>query len=370
MSFITRCPACATAFRVVPDQLKISEGWVRCGHCQQIFDATLDLQPWWPGSEGGAPVPAQVSGVALPTDTARSDAPEPVSPTSDEPPLPDTPAAPASPAAPVVDDDPQPDAAQVSVEAWPDAPALQAEPPSSPISSVGSDAEPQEPYLGPLDESPTPLASPSLGQEPVDASVLASVPDAVTPATQSATYDQAPLSADEPTPSFVRQAQRRAYWRRPGVRALLALCALLLLALAAVQAALHWRDLWAARAPALAEPLGTLCQMADCVVETPRLLQEVVIDSSVLLRKGVGRYLFNAVVRNQSDIEVAAPALELTLTDAQDQVLVRRVLLPQEWPEPVATLPPRSERPLQFELDLPMDESQVMTGYRALLFYP
>ena len=37
---------------------------------------------------------------------------------------------------------------------------------------------------------------------------------------------------------------------------------------------------------------------------------------------------------------------------------------------PLTTLPPGSERPLQFELDLPMDESQVMTGYRALLFYP
>jgi predicted Zn finger-like uncharacterized protein len=367
MSFITRCPACATAFRVVPDQLKISEGWVRCGHCQQIFDATLDLQPWWPGSEGGAPVPAQVSGVALPADTAPSEVPEPLSSTSDEPPLPDTPAAPA---APVVEDESQPDVAQVSVEAWPDAPALQADPLSSPMSSVGTDAEPQEPYLGPLDAPPPVLASPSLGEEPVHFSAVAAAAEAVTSAPQSATFDEAPLSADEPTPSFVRQAQRRAYWRRPGVRVLLALCALLLLALAAVQAALHWRDLWAARAPALAEPLGTLCQLADCVVETPRLLQEVVIDSSVLLRKGVGRYLFNAVVRNQSDIEVAAPALELTLTDAQDQVLVRRVLLPQEWPEPVATLPPRSERPLQFELDLPMDESQVMTGYRALLFYP
>ena len=33
MSLITRCPACGTMFKVVPDQLRISEGWVRCGHC-------------------------------------------------------------------------------------------------------------------------------------------------------------------------------------------------------------------------------------------------------------------------------------------------------------------------------------------------
>ena len=44
MSQITRCPSCATLFRVVPDQLRISDGWVRCGHCQEVFDATLSLQ--------------------------------------------------------------------------------------------------------------------------------------------------------------------------------------------------------------------------------------------------------------------------------------------------------------------------------------
>ncbi len=45
MSLITRCPACQTLFKVVPDQLRISEGWVRCGQCDQIFDATLGLVP-------------------------------------------------------------------------------------------------------------------------------------------------------------------------------------------------------------------------------------------------------------------------------------------------------------------------------------
>jgi predicted Zn finger-like uncharacterized protein len=43
MSMITRCPACHTLFKVVPDQLRISEGWVRCGQCEQIFDATPHL---------------------------------------------------------------------------------------------------------------------------------------------------------------------------------------------------------------------------------------------------------------------------------------------------------------------------------------
>jgi adenosine kinase len=71
----------------------------------------------------------------------------------------------------------------------------------------------------------------------------------------------------------------------------------------------------------------------------------VVIEGSVLLRRAPDRYTFHLVVRNHADIEIAAPALELTLTDAQDRVLVRRVWLPAEWPQPRATLAPGQEWP-------------------------
>jgi predicted Zn finger-like uncharacterized protein len=55
MSLVTRCPACATTFKVVRDQLRISDGWVRCGRCSHVFDATLDLHE---ASDGGAPSPS------------------------------------------------------------------------------------------------------------------------------------------------------------------------------------------------------------------------------------------------------------------------------------------------------------------------
>ncbi|WP_417034226.1 zinc-ribbon domain-containing protein, partial [Comamonas kerstersii] len=44
MSLTTCCPYCGTRFRVVADQLRISDGWVRCGRCQEVFDATQALQ--------------------------------------------------------------------------------------------------------------------------------------------------------------------------------------------------------------------------------------------------------------------------------------------------------------------------------------
>jgi len=59
MSLATRCTACGTIFRVVEDQLRVSEGWVRCGRCAEVFDAReqlfdidLEAPPPWP------PVPA------------------------------------------------------------------------------------------------------------------------------------------------------------------------------------------------------------------------------------------------------------------------------------------------------------------------
>ena len=57
MSQITRCPACSTQFKVVADQLRISDGWVRCGHCAEVFDASESLMP--------APPPALLPDVSL-----------------------------------------------------------------------------------------------------------------------------------------------------------------------------------------------------------------------------------------------------------------------------------------------------------------
>src|SRR3954470_11377709 len=43
MSLATRCTSCGTVFRVVQDQLKVSEGWVRCGRCNAVFNAIEGL---------------------------------------------------------------------------------------------------------------------------------------------------------------------------------------------------------------------------------------------------------------------------------------------------------------------------------------
>lgn len=45
MSMVTRCPACATAFRVTEPQLRARAGRVRCGRCGALFDALAALSP-------------------------------------------------------------------------------------------------------------------------------------------------------------------------------------------------------------------------------------------------------------------------------------------------------------------------------------
>lgn len=57
MSLVTRCPVCATAFRVQRTQLAARAGKVRCGKCGQIFDGIAALVEEGPEPLGAEPSP-------------------------------------------------------------------------------------------------------------------------------------------------------------------------------------------------------------------------------------------------------------------------------------------------------------------------
>ncbi len=58
MNKTTRCPSCATVFRVVEAQLLASAGRVRCGRCGTTFDAVASLGPETAGPGAGSGMPA------------------------------------------------------------------------------------------------------------------------------------------------------------------------------------------------------------------------------------------------------------------------------------------------------------------------
>ena len=96
----------------------------------------------------------------------------------------------------------------------------------------------------------------------------------------------------------------------------------------------------------------------------------VVIDSSAFNRVNTNTFRFGVTLRNMADIDVATPALELTLTDVQDQPLLRRVVSAAELGAP-ATLGARGEFSGTNELkvnDIP--NPGAIVGYRLMAFYP
>lgn len=363
MSMITSCPACGTMFRVVPDQLKISEGWVRCGHCAEVFDAAAHLSD---ESILDLPEADQVTRpAALPTQPAElptQPADLPTQP-ADLPmkAAPPRPAARARPPSPVVSPPPPvPTPAPLRTAAAPDA----ADRSSESSSFFGADSQALEP--SPLD-TPFVFRPSDLVRSAGDSSLL---PEAEA----GREYQLSPQEQDdlEPLPnvSFVRQARRRAFWRRPLVRMGLALASLALAALLVLQLAHEDRDRLALTEPALRPVLQAMCEALDCTLGPPRQIEAIVIESSGFNRLRNDTYRLAFTLRNTARVQVAAPAMELTITDAQDQPLARRVITAAEIGAPQGAIPAGTEfsRTIGLVLDNPGPER--VAGYRLLAFYP
>src|SRR6478609_7368093 len=69
----TRCPGCATIFRVTPEQLQLRDGQVRCGHCRHVFDGKAQLISLAPPVRAeGEPEPQDELVAGPPTVTLRN----------------------------------------------------------------------------------------------------------------------------------------------------------------------------------------------------------------------------------------------------------------------------------------------------------
>ena len=378
MSLITRCPACGTMFKVVADQLKVSQGWVRCGHCAEVFDAATHILPREPASlEPVALVPdADDQEVTLASplqETEEAHAPQP-SPSAPAPSLVDLVL--LKPALPEADDAPD-RAADFDPASWKLA------------QHDGGQEQVQELQPGWDTRATAPGDLPPRLQELVHTAALDDS-GLASPLVQEARLADVATSDFDALPdvSFVRDARRKAFWTQPLARRSLAGLSVVLLALLALQWVIHQKDTLAARDPRFTPLLQTLCSALGCDIRPPRHIESLVIDSSSFNRLGPDAYRLNFSLKSTAAAPLEMPSLEVTLTDAQDQALVRRVLAPAQYGATSVTLAAHSELAGAVSMKVSAGGGQAnaasppsstsaappaplrVAGYRVLAFYP
>jgi len=124
--------------------------------------------------------------------------------------------------------------------------------------------------------------------------------------------------------------------------------------------------------PSLREPLVALCQRLGCELPLPRDAAEISIEASDLHPEpgGQGDFVLHATLRNRAAYPQAYPHVELSLTDALDKALVRRVFSPAEW-APGGAADASFAPGATAVVALPFNAAGVAAvGYRVYAFYP
>ncbi len=175
---------------------------------------------------------------------------------------------------------------------------------------------------------------------------------------------------DDPLPEFLEEELPRARFTL-----LWALGALLAFAALLAQLALHYRTELATLVPQTRPHLAEACRLLGCELRLPRRPDLLSLESSDLQadNRREGLIVLNAVIRNRAPFAQEHPALELTLTDAADKAVVRRVLQPAEYLDAAAraTLAQGIAAGGESVLRVHFDTRGVRaTGYRVYLFYP
>ncbi len=171
-------------------------------------------------------------------------------------------------------------------------------------------------------------------------------------------------------PDFVRRGRQR---ERSGkaVRIAMALGSLLLLLVLGAQAVYAFRDTLAARYPGTKPALVSVCGLLGCRVALPAQIDQMAIETGELTTLGGNAYSFTTLLRNQGESVQAWPSIELTLSDADDKPLVRRVFGPRDYlpagPLLAAGFAARAEQPIKLNFRV---EEPAPSGYHIAVFYP
>lgn len=377
MALATQCPHCGTLFRVAADQLKLRGGIVRCGACQQVFDGNTGLVDLT-APPSSPPAPAVTEAAVTPDVAATDDTEQPIYTLEFDRALSPFGILPHA-------------TREEQVEAEPEAAAVVAEMPVDEeiVAAPPPDSEPEpEPESEPITRQPALDAPPLLLRESAGGSppIVAPAPSLPSKSPRARAADArsrrsklTPTRIEETPklrvpdidePEFVRRGRQREHSSKSVRIAMIASSVLLLLALI-VQSMVSFRDVLAARYPALRPALVSTCALFGCTVGLPARPDALVIETGELITLGGNAYTLNTVLRNGGDLALAWPSIELTLNDADDQPLVRRVFAPRDYvpqlADAITGFGARAEQPVKIHFRL---EGLEPSGYHIAVFYP
>ena len=334
----TRCPDCLTIFRVTPEQLKARAGKVRCGQCQNVFnalDCLLDENDVVAVPAPAPPVRAAV--IAEPIIASIEHNEREKSSESEEAEKPN--------AVPVPEFIPAERALPVKhVHFLQEEPIVPAEAPADPALLVDEESEK-------LTES----AAQALGK----ATGLI-LPRETTEIPGYSKWSESAVTAAS------LSAEKAPRWP------FIVVALLLTLALAG-QLIFHFRSEIAITAPSMRPILEAFCQTFDAELPLPRHVDLVSIETSDLQNDPAHGNLLvlNATLRNRAGYAQAYPSLELSLTDTQDAAIARRVFLPSEYLSPKLLADPHFVANTDVPVRLWIEAKEITaSGYRLYVFYP
>jgi len=407
MSLATTCPQCKTSFKVVPDQLKLRRGLVRCGMCRHVFSGVdfLRYLEDTPSGDVEAPqaapsIPARSSEPAspdtLPRDTLPPDtlSPDTLSPdTLSAGPRRGTTPPPAAEAEPRSDAATEPMAGLGGRDSFFDTQPLTedaANRPAAPEPRASTSASPAGPDTREPDAWPgEPVHILPPGPEPAARTTRTLVGDEATSGEPTAPIARARLLPDREEPSlretiveagdgvgedavdfFATSSRARGFSTRGTVFA--AIASFVLAVSLLLQLVVGSRDWLASRLPAARPVLAAAVAPLGLRVRPPRELDALTIESFELQSAGARNMLaLNALLRNGADHALRWPAMELSLTEAGGTVVVRKVLLPEDYlgaaQGELPGIGARAEWPVRVALRADGVEA---TGYSVKLFYP
>ena len=179
----------------------------------------------------------------------------------------------------------------------------------------------------------------------------------------------APRPVDD-EPEFVKLGRAKEEGGRTRAQLFAGGCVLLVVLLA-VQVFASSRNVLAARYPALRPLAASLCAAFSCRVSLPMQIDALSIETGELQTLGDGAFTYTTLLRNQGTLVQAWPSLELTLHDANDKPLVRRVFTPQEYlaadAKPATGFAAHTEQAVKLSFQL---NRLTPSGYHIAIFYP